>query len=331
MYNGGKELKKIAIIGGGQIGSRHLQGLAKSDMEISIEVVDTSIESRKVAETRFNEIPKKNSINNVEYLNNITQLSNELDLVIVATSANVRFDIVKYLLENINVHNLVLEKVLFQRLDDYDIISELLVETQTKCWVNHPRRMFPFYLSLKKKLSECQKINFAVSGGNWGLACNGLHFIDCFSYLSNENNLILDSEFLDEKIYKSKRDGFIEINGMINGKIGENTFSINCFSTDVSPEIISITSDKYNVVIDEFSGWYRVTDKQNKWESSEIFEKIVYYQSELTNILIYDIFNNDCMLPTYNDAMILHKKYIRMILDYINSINKVKSNLCPIT
>ncbi len=33
-------MSKIAIIGAGQLGSRHLQGLAKSDIKISIEVVE---------------------------------------------------------------------------------------------------------------------------------------------------------------------------------------------------------------------------------------------------------------------------------------------------
>lgn len=324
-------MKKIALIGAGQLGSRHLQGLAKSELEISIEVIEPFEVSRDTTKQRFEEVPTNENIKSLDFLESITQLSDELDLVIVATNADVRFDVVNELLKNKKVKNLILEKVLFQKIEEYQKIEKLLKKTNTKCWVNHPRRMFPFYKNLKQQLSNSKDINFSVSGGSWGLGCNGLHFLDCFSYLSSQKDIQLDSTFLDKELYGTKRAGFNEFNGMINGTLSNHTFSINCFAKEVSPVQFNITSDELNVLIDEANGWYRVSKKENAWKPEVKEEKIVYFQSELTNILLKDIFENSCILPTYDEAMALHINYLSLLIDHINCISQIKYDFCPIT
>lgn len=325
-------MKKIALIGAGQLGSRHLQGLAKSDLEISIEVVEPFEASRNTAKQRFEEIPVNQQIKNISFLENILQLSDNLDLVIVATNSDVRYKVVKELLENKKVRNLVLEKVLFQKIDEYKYVEELLTKTNTKCWVNHPRRMFPFYKNLKNQLLNSKNINFSVSGGAWGIGCNGLHFLDCFSYLSNATNVDLNSILLNKELYETKRKGFNEFNGMINGTLSDNcTFSINCFAEEISPVQFNITSDKLNILIDELNGWYRISRKENSWKPEIKEEKIIYFQSELTNILLNDIFNHNCILPSYNEAMKLHIEYLNLLISHLNSFSDIKYDFCPIT
>ena len=324
-------MKKIALIGAGQLGSRHLQGIAKSDLSVSIEIVEPFEGSRETAKHRFEEMPTNENINKIDFYSDISQLSSELDLVIIATNADVRFKVVKELLENKKVKNLVLEKVLFQKIEDYKKIDELLKKENVNCWVNHPRRMYPFYGSLKKELAECKKIHFNVSGGAWGLGCNGLHFLDCFSFLSNSQNLKLNSNLLEKELFETKRVGFKEFNGVINGKVGKNTFCINCFDTDISPIQLNISSDKLNILIDESKGWYRIAKKSDNWEQEEGNEKIIYFQSELTNILLSDIFNDSCELPSYDEAMKLHINYLELLIDHVNSFSETKYDFCPIT
>jgi predicted dehydrogenase len=324
-------MKKIALIGAGQLGSRHLQGLAKSGISISIEVVEPFEGSRNTAKQRFEEIPSNDKIEKINFYESISQLSDELDLVIIATNADVRYAVVKELLENKKVNNLVLEKVLFQRVQEYYKIEELLNNTETKCWVNHPRRMFPLYKNLKKELSNINQIHFSVSAGAWGLGCNGLHFLDCFEYLSDNQNIELDTKYLNKKLYDTKRAGFKEINGMITGRIDNHTFSINCFEEEVSPLQFNITSNELNIIIDEANGWYRISKKENSWKQEIIEEKIIYFQSELTNIVVEDIFNGNCFLPTYKEAMNLHIKYLEVLISHINSFSDIKYDFCPIT
>ncbi len=324
-------MKKIAIIGAGQLGSRHLQGLAKTNISCLVEVVEPFEGARITAKQRFEEIPSNEKIEKLDFYENISKLSNELDLVVIATNADVRFKVITELLKNKEVENLVLEKVLFQKISDYKEIKQLLEQTNTKCWVNHPRRMFPFYKNLKEELSNNKNIHFCISGGSWGLGCNGLHFLDCIEYLSNTQNIELDTRYLNKKLYETKRAGFKEVNGMITGKADNYTFVINCFEENVSPVQFNITSDSLNILIDEANGWYKTSKKNDNWQHEIKNEKIIYFQSELTNILAEEIFNDTCFLPTYNEAMDLHIKYLEKLIEHINSFSEIKYDFCPIT
>jgi len=322
---------KIIIIGAGQLGSRHLQAIAKSNIKISIEVVEPHMSSRVVAKERFEEIPNSSNVKNIRFLESIKELSDILDIVVVATNADVRSDVLKELLTTKKVKNLILEKVLFQTEKEYFDIEILLKNTNTKCWVNHPRRMFPFYKKLKNKLKNSESINFSVSGGNWGLACNGLHFLDLFECLSNNSNTIIDNKYLDNKVLETKRKGFIELSGKLIGSIETSLFEINNFINQ-SPVQFSITSDKLNILIDETNGWYKISEKLSEWKSEIKEEKIIYFQSELTNILLEDILlKNSCVLPTYSESMNLHLKFIKSLLEHINSFSEVKTNRLQIT
>ena len=79
------------IIGAGQLGSRHLQGLLKFDKEQIIYVLDTSVSSLDIAKERASEVESKHTI---RYLTNWDSIPSELDLVIVATGASVRSKVV---------------------------------------------------------------------------------------------------------------------------------------------------------------------------------------------------------------------------------------------
>jgi predicted dehydrogenase len=56
----------IAIIGAGQIGSRHLQALSYLEEHAVIQVVDPLEQSRKTAEERFNDTCN-GTINNIKH------------------------------------------------------------------------------------------------------------------------------------------------------------------------------------------------------------------------------------------------------------------------
>ncbi|GAB4284913.1 MAG: hypothetical protein Kow0068_10140 [Marinilabiliales bacterium] len=322
---------KISIIGAGQLGSRHLQALAKTNLEVSIEVVEPDINAAETAKQRFLEMGDNSKIKALSFFNSIDKLSTELDLVIVATNSNVRYEVTKQLLSKKSVKNLVLEKVLFQEISHYYDIENLLSETKTECWVNHPRRMFPFYQQLKKELTGIKQISFTFQGGNWGLACNGLHLLDIFSYLSGENILNINSDFLNKKIYKSKRENFIEFNGKLIGTIGQHFFSL--FSIEyTTPTFLTISSDKLIAVIDETNGYARIVSEENGWKWETIQNKIIYYQSELTHTLIEDILiNKVCNLPIYKEAMSLHITFIQALMAFMEKVDGKQHKNCPIT
>jgi hypothetical protein len=323
--------KIIAIIGAGQLGSRHLQGIAQSSIDISIEIVEPFESSRETAKQRYEEIEGNKHIKEISFYDSIDKLSSNLDMVIVATGADVRTKVVTELLSSKNVENLILEKVLFQTIEEYSQIDTLLKETSTKCWINHPRRMFPIYKKLKIQLEKATQVSYNFQGGDWGLGCNGLHFIDHLAYLVASTNLTLNNEYLDKKLYDSKRKGFIEFNGLLTGKIDNHNFTLYS-NENFTPSIFTIVSDVLIANIDEEAGIINISTKENNWNKEVIKEKIIYFQSELSNILIEDILVNDnCFLPTYKEAMNLHVPYIESLLEHMERTTGQSHKLCPIT
>ena len=328
--NSMKETYRIGLVGVGQLGSRYLQGLAKTSLEIEIEVVEPQASAKKTAQERFEQIETGKS-KKLTFLDSIDGLSEQLDIVIISTNSDVRASIVRELLQKKTVGALVLEKVLFQKIRDYQEIEDLLVRKNVKAWVNHASRASPFYMQLKKLLKGSEHIDLNVMGGGWGMACNSLHFIDTFSFLTDNKDLSLSIVNLSPRILDAKRAGFKEVTGLLCGRLGENNFSIHCLES-ISPLSITICSENVAVRVDEGNGVYEIAEKAKGWDWQRHQEKIVYFQSETTNLLVEDILLNDkCDLPTYRDAKDLHVPFVTALLEHMNKYSSVKFESCPIT
>ena len=323
-------MNRIVLIGAGQLGSRHLQGLAKCKLPISIEVVEKSNSAINTAKERFEEIKNTFSKIDIKFFNDLSHLSNNIDLAIVATNSNVRFQITKKLILTKKVKNLILEKVLFQDPKNYVEFDKLIKIHKINCWVNHSRRMFPFYSLLKKRLLNCKNISFNYFGGNWGLACNSLHLIDICIFLTNHTDFRLDLSFVEKQILNSKRDGFIEFNGTLNGILGNHFFSFS--SLDFTSKCyFTIDTKDEKIIIDEESNHCEIINKSTN-EKTIIDKKIVYFQSELSNLFCESILKNKgCPLPTYSESMKSHQIFIKDFINIISQITNKKTKVCPIT
>lgn len=324
-------MKTIVLIGAGQLGSRHLQALAKFDSPVNLQVVDPLATSLEMAKLRFEQMPLNLNIKSINYFHSIKEVSKIIDLAIVATSANIRTAVVIDLLEACEVKNLILEKILFQKPEDYAKIEELLKDKNVKTWVNHPFRAYPFYKNLKELLSGSKQISYQLQGGDWGLGCNSLHYIDLVAFLTGQNEYSLNSERLNLISKPSKRKGFIEFTGSLSGSFGPHSFDIFCHDEN-SPLSAMICSDNLNVLIDESNGWVRVAKKEEGWVWKEENLKLVHYQSELTHLVATEILEfGKCDLPTYQVAMKIHLPFINSLIHHLNKIEQKNYNFCPIT
>tara|TARA_B100002052_G_C15886145_1_gene601639 strand:- start:3812 stop:4786 length:975 start_codon:yes stop_codon:yes gene_type:complete len=323
-----KNKKNIVLIGVGEIGSRHLQAISKM-RNVSIDVVDPNKISIQNAKTRLVEI--NNSNGDINFHKSIEFINKSIDLLIIATSSKIRFNITKELISKNSVRNIVFEKVLFQRVDEYFLMQKLLKKHKINAWVNHPRRMFPFYNKLKVELKTSNNILFNYSGYDWGMACNGLHFIDLFSYLTDTNDLKLDNSLIRDEIINSKRDGFSEINGIIHGNLGNSSFVINSNPFKIS-STLTIHSEKFIYVIDELNGIVYSRKINNNWKPKSENKRIILFQSELSDVFSSNILNNNiCLLPTYEDSMRLHIPFIKCLIEHFNRISSKKTDYCNIT
>ena len=278
----------IIIIGLGQIGSRHLQGVAKINFDKKITIIDPNIDSISIAKKRYNEV---NRIKDTELisLKSLEQLDDFYDIAIISTNSNVRMSILHSLLDKTQIKNIILEKVVFQRIDDFEKTIIRLKDQNIKVWVNCPRRMYPSYKEIKNKLSNSKKIKFTLEGSEWNLASNTIHFLDLFSFFINSYDLYLDGQKLYSNIYKSKKNDFIELGGelIVHSKRGDILRLID-YKYGIPEFKACLEFDKTILHIDENNcNYIEFSKDEKKFKKSHKLE--VPLQSNLTNIQVEEI------------------------------------------
>lgn len=325
-------MSSVILIGAGQLGGRHLQGLLKySTAKINIFVLDPSSESLILAKKREEEIPHKHTVHYIQHFN---QLCKFADFAIVATNADVRELVIQKLLAHTYVPLLVLEKVLFQDLDAYDRVYEFLTSRKVKTFVNHPRRLNNRYKLIKEQIERIKgRTFFSAVGESWDMGCNGLHMLDLFTFLSHSYIREVNADGIDTQLLDSKRAGFVEFSGTLTGIFANNdTFSIASFPGKRGVLTISISTNGERWLVQEggAKSVYTLSEKNN----FEI-EKIPFstdLQSSLTTELAENLFmNGTCNLPEYEISSHTHKLFINALLRRYNLSRNTNSRICPIT
>ncbi len=323
-------LKKICIIGAGNIGRRHLQALADIKESLSIEVIDPSENSLKEAKKTYDQIQTHNR-HQLSYLLDIKEISNMLDIAIIATTADVRGAVTKQLLSLSKVKYIIFEKLLFQKYQDYNDIKNLLAAKECEAWVNCNMRTTPFYADLKKHFNN-NPLTYIVNSSQQGLATNSIHYIDHMAYLTNCYDFTLDTSCLDTLPIESKRKGFLELTGTLNVyfKNGSSGSFTNYPNGNV-PFTIEILSQTYRCLIraDENKSFISSSETNWKWN----LEKTpILYQSQMTNLVVSDLLKNgSCKLTPFAVSIKMHLDILNPLLKFLNKNSQKKYKLYPFT
>ena len=226
----------ILIVGAGQLGSRYLQGLAECANCLDIYVNDISERALRVAKQRWEQVNKPEDLstvlqginntlqNKVTFLSSNEKIPKQVNIAIIATNADVRSQVVKQIATNCEVHYWILEKVLTQ---SEKALDEILTMTKKSSgvWTNIPRRMMVWHQQIYNQLRYERPLKITGKGSLWGLACNGIHYLDLVSWWTGEKLIKIDTSKLDPQWIESKRKGFFEITGEITA-IFSNLFSV---------------------------------------------------------------------------------------------------------
>ena len=322
----------VAIIGAGNLGSRHLQALALSKIPLSIEVVDPLEESLDIAKQRWGEMPANPMVQRIDFFMDMSALSAEFDVVIVATSSAPRRAIVEEILKTRKTKYLVLEKVLFQRLEDYDAIQVVLEQSGTKIWVNCGMRNTKFYRCLAEMVKHDSKIDMIESGANWGLGCNSIHMLDIYALISGQKHFEIDIEDLDEGWIESKRKGYIEFTGTLRVKSEKGILELRSDVIGDRPYVIILQTENLLCMIYEEKKFAQVLHKKEDEWLWETIPVDIRKQSEVTHEIVQSLVEKgDCLLTPYTESAALHKVLLKGFLDHINRFNDEKTEVCSIT
>lgn len=324
--------KNIIIIGAGQLGSRHLQALKKVKLPLNIQVVDPSGKSLEIARTRYNEIKSKNYKHEVIYSTIIDNSKKTFDIAIIATNSDVRYEVIKDVTSKHEAKNIILEKLLFQKREDYQNAEKLFEKKQCRVWVDCSMRTMPFFSGLKKKFRK-EKIMYQATGSLFGLATNSIHLIDHMIYLTECRNFSVETGLLDSTVIASKRKGFLELTGTLivkfsNGSIGVFT----SFSEGNLPLSIDITSRNRHCFLRRAEKLALVGKMRGgnwNWQKENADLPL---QSEMTTKLVEDMLLTDsCPLPTYTESSRTHLVLLDSLLNFVNKHSKEKISYYPFT
>ena len=155
--------KKILIVGVGNIGYRHFQSV-NALKKIEITLIDPKIQ--KIKKLYLTNEIKKN--NHYIFYNTISRVFNKkFDLVIIATNSKIRLKIFDNLVKKNVSKNIILEKVVYSNLNEYNKYLNIINTRKINCWVNCLNRVFPVSKNIKStsKKYKLKKLQLLVRIG----------------------------------------------------------------------------------------------------------------------------------------------------------------------
>lgn len=314
----------VLIVGAGQLGSRYLQGLVGVGNKLDIYITDPNETALNIAVERWKDVGGDLSNHSLNKSINFHEIPKSIDLVICATTANVRAGVVKEVLEHSRVKYWILEKVLAQSVSDVNSIVSHIERDGGIAWVNTPRRVMNWYKDIKSALSE-STFNVSISGGDWGMACNAIHYIDMFAWWSNDTIVDIDISSLEPDWFRAKRDGFWEVAGVIKIVSARgNTMILEC-NRNYAKTIINLSQGLTSWIIDES---LCCATRNDGFKISGI----VPLQSEITGTLVESIIQEGvCGLPDLKESASIHSLFLGSLTHHWHKHSKNSRSLLQIT
>lgn len=212
----------IAIIGLGNIGKRHLQAILELDFDLTIFIVDTNANRFDEFREQFRqEIDKSDKNIDIHFSDNL-MIGLNLDICIVSTPVTFRCEIINFLNTQNKVACWILEKPVANSLESLTKIASILKDCDS-VYVNVPRETMESYIDFKifftKHVHSCRKV--LITGNEWGLASNSIHFLRLLEWLSESKFLDLNFEGANYSI-PTKRNDFLDLRAKLVGILDNN-------------------------------------------------------------------------------------------------------------
>jgi len=318
--------KNIVLVGCGNIGSRHIQALTKLPFKIKLHLVEPSLESKNLTKSRLEEMDIDN-IDELEWYNSTEESIPKSDLVIIATQSVGRADLIQNLLEKGHSRFLI-EKIVCQSTEEYKLLNSKFQEFDAKGWINTNRRYVESYHQLKNLIKN-EPFYMYVIAGNVGLGSNAYHFIDLFSWFSNDQNISLNGDFLDSKTISNKRGkNLLEFSGKLICKNNMSSLMISFLSSIDTPVVLGFINNENHILINETEK--KVISIHGNLLLSDNFE-MINVSSSTTQIVNSILTEDKCQLPRLNFGFNAHSELFDVFNKHILLYDGNESKICPIS
>lgn len=259
-------MKKIILIGTGNLGKRYLQAILKADRQFSCFCFDisTSAVEEIIPFLSKNGI-QLDKLTIMSSFDDILKIINEESLVIIASTANDRLGMLKKITAR-KPEAFIIEKPVAQTEEDFRQILNNCESRNIPAWVHYTLRFQPFGKTLKTILEGERNYDFFSWLPEMGIACVSIHYIDFFMWLFS----IRDFEITDvscQGVYEQKRKGFYDMYGELTLRTAEGNTGrfINSSVEGIRTMVILLKGKVISVFEDQ-----RITTILNKSDSKII-------------------------------------------------------------
>ncbi len=300
--------KKILIIGCGNIGLRHLDAIKKINSNLIIFLYDKNIK-------KINGLKKKNII----ILKNLNQ-NLTFDLAIISTNSKERFEVFKNLVNKNKVKKIIFEKFIYFRNYQFSQTLKILKQKKIKAWVNCLRREINIFKKIKLQIKSEFEIYFCSN--NWGLACNSIHFLDLFAFLSKTKKIENYSNKLNQVIYKSKRRGYDELKGKLQFNFNKSSLILED-NIKFKKKLFFIKTKNKVYSFNKIENILGIRDL--KKNSLKKYKCEVPYVSNISYKIVKKLINRKKIeLTTFEETINHHKLLIKIFSNHFRLINPNK-------
>ena len=308
-------MNRIAIIGAGQLGSRHLQALRAIETPLEIHVVEPSAASSQVARERYEATPAA-AAHGIHF-HTSPEGAGPLDAAIVATNSNVRRAVVEKLLDACGTRLLLLEKLLFADREDYGAMAGRLAGAGARAWVNCPMRVMPPYERVREGIGRAP-VHYRVTGSQYGLVTNAIHYLDHVVHLTGCEEFAVDTAGLDRTPIASKRPGFLELTGTLLARFSDGSrCEITSLPGGALPVVVEISTERHRYIVRESEGklWHSSHDSKWAWEERDA---PIPFQSQMTTGVVRELLaTGDCRLAPYAVSARTHLALLDPLLELV--------------
>lgn len=315
-------MKNVLLCGCGNIGFRHLQAMTAMRDPAQI----TIVEPFEAAHGRIAEHIKAaeaSTGHRFTLRGEMPSAPMHFDLAVIATSAPTRAAAYDSIVARHSVDVMILEKLLFQTLGELEAVGASIAEKGIKAFVNCGRRGFPGYQDLKASLAGLRPLNLHISGTQFGMASNTVHFLDLAEYLNDSAMVEVDVSGLQPGSVPSKRGGFVEVYGSITGRLANGaTLRIDCADEPAIAVQVAVDGGGTAVRIDEVARVQVLDGATSAFAARNVSEMPEFYQNALSK--------GDPGLTPYVDSARQHRLFLTAMRDHLG-LSNAADEPCPIS
>ncbi len=323
---------RILLVGCGQLGSRHLQAVAGLPQVTTIEVVDPRPEALALGRERLGEVAGRSPSTEFRWLTSLQDATPDGDLCIVATQAQGRCQLVQEIVRRLGYRRFLLEKIVGQSIGEFDELLAFSKASNLSVWVNLKTRAYQIHQRIKQQLDPHDPIMVSITGGNHGLANNGVHGADLFAFYDEASQILSTGSQIDTMLHRTKR-GLFDLSGSLEGATEKGSrFLLSYADGPADWELMTIATHRSRWIVDHFQRWVMESHAASGWAWEPVpFTEHILVSDMTTRFAAEILAVGRCDLPTLEQAGVAHRYILGALRPHFSRLMEREVELCPVT